>query len=139
MTRSTHNRPIFHYAIEIQGREFLLVVTPDGMSQWDDHTERRSLRHPRDQYLELWAFGGNQDAFRRLQNERLEFTISAPVPEHIVAKAMEMARQESKRGIAPPRVAGMRRRVAEMDDLLTNYFWKEINPLLSQPINSGPR
>ena len=130
-----HGAPLLHYVLEIQGREFLLVILSDGTSQWDDHTGRRTLRHPRDKYLELWAFAGDANAFRRLQNECLEFTISAPVPDQIVAKAAEMARQESKRNPTSKGINAMHKCAAQMDRLLTDYFWKEINPLLSQPIH----
>jgi hypothetical protein len=122
--------------LETQGREFLLVILSDGTSQWDDHTGRRTLRHPRDQYLELWAFAGDAQAFRRLQNECLEFTISAPVPDQIVAKAVEMARQDSECHPSREGLHAIHKCVAQMDSLLIDYFWREINPLLSQPIHS---
>jgi len=129
--------PLLHYVLEIQGREFLLVILSDGTSQWDDHTGRRTLWHPRDRYLELWAFAGNALAFRHLENECLEFTISAPVPDQIVTKAAAMAWHESNRGLTPKGIYACPGRVAEMDRLLTDYFWKEINPILSRPIQSG--
>lgn len=139
MTHTTHVLPTYYYIIEVGDREFPLVIMPDGMSQWDDHTGRRKIRHPRDQYLELRAFAGERRASDQLENELLEFTISAPMPEKIVMKAMEMAQNEREGEATAEEFHAVTEKVAkdvaEMDWLLTDFFWKEINPLLSQPIN----
>jgi len=132
MAKHAEAAPVLYYALEVEGREFLIVILSDGTSQWDDHTGRRRLRHPRDQYLELWAFGGDGDAFQRLRNECLEFTISVPISDAILAKAAEMAKRELKPGRYISQSTN--RGIEEMDDLLTDFFWKAINPLLSQPI-----
>jgi hypothetical protein len=139
MTQTTHVLPMFYYVIEVGDREFPLVIMPDGMSQWDDHTGRRRVRHPQDQYLELRAFTGEPRALNQLENELLEFTISVPMPEKILAKAMIMAEKEREGEATADEFHGVTEQaskdVNEMDWLLTNFFWKEINPLLSQPIN----
>jgi len=128
MTSSRLDEPLFHYVIQIGDREFLLIIMPDGMSHWDDHTGRHRLRHPRDQYLELAAFAGDYQASQQLHNECIEFTISVPVSEPIFAKAAQMSQKYRNAASA---VSG-----AEMDRLLTDFFWKEINHLLSQPIET---
>ena len=61
------------------------------------------------------------------------------MPDQIVAKAAEMARQESKRSPTPKEIHAKHKCVAQLDCLLIDYFWKEINPLLSQPIHSRLR
>jgi hypothetical protein len=94
MIQTTHVLPMFYYVIEVGDREFTLVIMPDGMCQWDDHTGRRRIRHPRDQHLELRAFAGERRAFDQLENELLEFTISATVPQRVLLKAAEMAKKE---------------------------------------------
>ena len=139
MTKQTEKTPLFYYVIEIGDGEFPLVILPDGMSQWDDHTGRHRVRHPRDQHLELQAFTGDRRALSQLENELLEFTISAPMPEKILAKAMVMAQKEREGEATADEFCAVTQKVAkdvvEMDCLLTDFFWKEINPLLSQPIN----
>jgi len=139
MTQTTHVLPMFYYVIEIGDREFALIIMTDGMSQWDDHTGRRRVRHPRDQHLELRAFTGETCALNQLENELLEFTISVPMPEKILARAVIMAEKEREEEATADEFHGVTEQaskdVNEMDWLLTNFFWKEINPLLSQPIN----
>jgi hypothetical protein len=138
MIPSTYHQPMFYYVIEIEDREFPVVILPDGMSQWDDHTGRRRIRHPRNRYLEFRAFTGDQCAFNQLENELLEFTVSAPMPEKILAKAMVMAQNEREEEATADEINAVTDKaakdVAEMDSLLTDFFWKEINPLLTQPI-----
>lgn len=129
MILSRLDEPLFHYVIQIGDREFPLVIMADGMSQWDDHTGRCKLRHPWDQYLELAAFAGDRQASQQLHNECLEFTISVPVTEPIFTKAAQMS-QKYRNAVSADKSG------AEMDRLLTDFFWKEINPLLSQPIET---
>jgi len=132
MARHAEAVPILHYALLVAGREFLLTIHADGSSHWDDHSERRNLRHPRDRYLELAAFAGDAAAFRRLQHECMEFTIDAPVTKEILLKASEVAVKDSRGGSYVART--MAREIAEMDSLLTEFFWKAINPQLGRPI-----
>jgi len=138
MTSPKLDEPLFYYLIQIGDREFPLVIMRDGTSQWDDHTGRRRLRHSGDQYLELAAFAGDSQAFQQLSNECLEFTISVPVPEMIFAKAAQMSQIYQNKAFADEDLLAMSaeeaKDVDEMERLLTDFFWKEINPLLSQPI-----
>lgn len=138
MIQSARNLPILYYVIEIAGREFPLVIRPDGISQWDDHTGRRRIRHPDHQYLELRAFSGDRRALAQLQNELLEFSISVEVPRELFLKAVKMAQREQGVGMrtaGPQRISlKTARDITEMDQLLTKFFWKEVNPLLCQPI-----
>jgi hypothetical protein len=142
MSQSPFSPPILYYVIEIGGREFPLVIMADGMSQWDDHTGRRSIRHPHHQHLELRAFTGDRHALCQLQNELLEFTLSAAVPQRIFAKAVEMAQKQRDKAVTSD-LQGITwaeaKDVTEMDDLLRDFFWKVINPLLSQPIKASTR
>ncbi len=133
MKRPVQMQPSFYYCIQIENREFLVAIAPDGSSQWDDHTGRRTFRHPQNRNLELSAFAGDKNALRQLQNECLEFIISVPVPNEIVTKAMELAELEAKQSpyISKSLVKGIK----EMDDLLIAFFWEAVNPLSAQPIN----
>ena len=74
----------FHYVIQVGKREFPLIIMQDGMSEWDDHTDQRQIRHPRDRYLEISAFAGNGRAIRQLANECIEFTVPVPLPKAIL-------------------------------------------------------
>ena len=139
MTPPAGQRPMFYYVIEVQRREFPLVIMPDGMSHWDDHTERRALRRSEDQLLEVYALAGDRKAIRQLGNELLEFTISIRIPDNIRDKARKMARLERldenvNFGAARP-TATMVQDIAEMDRLLLDVFWEFINPLSSHPIS----
>jgi hypothetical protein len=142
-TPSSRHQPIFHYVIAVRGKEFPLVIMADGISHWDDHTERLQLRSPQNRYLEIQAFAGDREALRQLGNELLEFTITVRVPEDIVAKAREMARKERRAGQATGELGAISaetmRDGAEMDRLLLDFFWKEINPLLNQPVELSSR
>ncbi len=40
---------MFYYVIEIEDREFPVVILPDGMSQWDDHN-RLKYRYCRSKF-----------------------------------------------------------------------------------------
>jgi succinate dehydrogenase flavin-adding protein (antitoxin of CptAB toxin-antitoxin module) len=139
MHLSAEQTSVFHYVIEIEDREFLLVIMPDGMSHWDDHTQRRTIRHPSHQHLELRAFAGDEKAFRLLKKETSEFTISVAVPEKVFLKAVQMAekqkREEAATGNPQATSQEIAKDVTEMDYLLTNFFWQEVNPLLCQPLN----
>jgi hypothetical protein len=112
------------------------------MSQWDDRTARRKLRLPHHRHLEFQAFAGDRHAFYQLQNELLEFTISAAVPQKIVLKAVEMAQkekmEEARTGKFQVPIGETARDIAEMDRLLEDFFWREVNPWLKQPL-TDPR
>jgi hypothetical protein len=132
MARQAKVVPVLYYALEVVGREFLLAINSDGSSQWDDHSERRRIRHPRDRFLELAAFAGDPNAFRRLEHECIEFAIDATVTQEILAKAADVALKDR----LPSRYVSQSivRDVAEMDAMLTDFFWKKINPQLGRPI-----
>jgi hypothetical protein len=138
MMQPNGQRPMFYYVIEVRRREFPLVIMPDGMSHWDDHSERRVLRRSEDRLLELYALAGDNEAMRQLGNELLEFTISVRVPDNIRDSARAMARKERLDGNARLGAACAPlttiQDIAEMDRLLLDVFWKQINPLLSHPI-----
>lgn len=142
MTQSPQTLPIFYYLIEIEDKEFPLVIMPDGMSQWEDHDERRKTRHPQDRHLELQALLGDQRACRKLRNELLEFTISVEVPKKLFLKAMKMAQEQQRVEIttagSQPISPKTARDITEINQLLTKFFWKEVNPLLCQPIKPLP-
>ena len=142
MSEQAEKTPLFHYVIEIEHREFPLVILPDRTSQWDDHTGRHRIRHPHDRHLELRAFAGERHAFYQLKNELVEFTISAAVPERIFLKAKEMAQkekmEEAMTGKFQEPVGETAKDIAEMDRLLEDFFWRKVNPWLKQPL-TDPR
>ncbi len=104
-TTPPKTRPIFYYVIEVGGKEFPLVIMADGLSHWDDHTERLQLRPPQNRFLEIQAFAGDPAALRQLGNEMLEFTISVRMPDRIIAKAQEIAQKDRMTAHAPSELA----------------------------------
>ena len=138
MTPPKLDEPLFYYVIQIDDREFPLVIMPDGISQWDEHTERLRIRDSRHRDLELRAFAGDRYALQQLQNELSEFTISIAAPETIFAKAQEMAQKQSKDETVDEEFHSATweeaNDIAEMDRLLEDFFWREVNPWLKQPL-----
>ena len=113
---------ILRYVITIQRREFLIDITSDSISCWDDHTPHLDLLH-------------------EVQDEMDEFTISIPLPENIFLKARAM-QHEPKSGefkkMNEKTARNVGRGVKEMDQLLVEFFWREVNPRLKQPL-TNPR
>jgi hypothetical protein len=130
MHKSEKNAPIFYYVIEVQGREFPIVVTSDGISHWDDHSGRRAVRAPHQRHLELRAFAGDQGASRQLENETTEFTISIRPSAAIFRRMFKMNRRWSSGEISQE----SEKDIAKMDYLLRQFFWKEVNPLLTHSL-----
>jgi len=128
--------PLFYYVIEIQDREFLIAVMSDRMSYWDDHTERRRIRHPRHQHLEHQSFAGDRQALQRLFNEEIEFTVPIAVSEKIFLKILQIVGKQrwEETGEFPKITWGTIKDVAEMDQLLSDFFWQKINPSLGHPL-----
>ena len=113
-------KTILRYNISIQDREFMIVITSDGVSYWDDRMQL-------------------PDLIEYTKGNISEFAISVQTPETIVLRAHEMIRKQK----AEEARTGKFQRITEqtegddaaMDVLLELFFWNEINPLLSEPLN----
>lgn len=109
---------ILRYVVSIEGREFDVVITSDERSYWNDLTKCSLMSQLRG---ECWAFN-----------------ISLQASKEILVKALEIARKED----GNHRKVGFESRsvlsetdIAEMDLLLREFFWRSVEPRLSQ--NSG--
>jgi hypothetical protein len=122
MNQSVAETPVFNYVMAIQGREFVITITRDMMSQWVDLTGR-SLTD-------------------QLQDEMAASAIAVQANEKISLKALEMAQKEKMEEIRTGKFqepAGETAKdIAEMDRLLEDFFWREVNPRLKQPL-TNPR
>jgi hypothetical protein len=138
MDQQAQAEPILSYALEIGSRQFLLSIRRDATSQWDDYSERHRLRHPEDHHLEAKAFiYGDYIAFQRLRNECLEFTIDAPASESLLRMAVQISESQAQyNGLPSGQIA---KGFPEMDTLLKDFFWQEINPLLGEALDRHER
>jgi hypothetical protein len=111
-------KTILRYVVDVEGREFDVVITSDGMSNWSDQS-RGSL-------------GG---LMSHLRDEDPAFNISLSVSKEILMKASEMARKEhqarGKIGFKSPSIS-LQMDIAEMDTLLREFFWNKVEPLTNQ-------
>ncbi len=109
---------ILHYVISIQSREFLIAITSDAISSWDDHSAHLS-------------------SSRETSDASADFRVSVPLPENILLKAERM-RLEPKRGeykkMNPKEVRSVATGVRDMDLLLEELFWLKVNHQLKQPL-----
>jgi hypothetical protein len=132
------DEPFFFYVLEVQDREFPITLALDGISQWDEHTERRKVRPTHQRDLELQAFAGNREALKLLLNELLEFTVTVPVSKEIYSKATEMVekqkRNEPLHEDSHEITWEAAKDIIEMDQLLREFFWANVNPLLSRSL-----
>jgi len=119
MKDSEHALPVFNYVASIRGREFIVTIHQNMMSEWDD-------------------LGGCSlnDRLREVVPEGT--VISVRVSEEIFAKALKMAEEEkleeSKGHQFQTPAAETMKDIAEMDRLFTEFFWREVNSRLRQPL-----
>jgi hypothetical protein len=111
-------KPIFRYVVPIERREFDVVIASDGMSYWNDLTKCSLMGQIRD--------------------DRPAFGISLSASKEILIKASEMVHREyqerKKIGFKSPSIS-LQMDIAEMDVLLRDFFWRNVEPRLNQ--NSG--
>lgn len=121
--------PLFCYSLEIPGgREFLIEVDHDGTIHWDDYRERRRLRHPSDENLEIGAMLGSQRARLRLASESAEFAVSFALPPDVLARIREAVEMEENGQWTAAHET-------ELDKILLPLFWSDVNPYITSPIN----
>jgi hypothetical protein len=114
---------ILRYVIAIQDREFMIALTSDAISFWDDFTGR-SLAD-------------------QLQGEAAEPVIAVQASQKIFLKAQEMAQkekmEETRTGKFREPAGEAAKDIADMDRLFEDFFWREVNPRLKQPLRNPRR
>jgi len=122
MSESMDDLPVFNYVASIQGREFIVTILENRMSQWDD-LSGCGLAH-------------------RLQDEQSDGVISVRVSDKIFERATEMVRkekaEEARTGQFQVPAGETANDIVEMDRLFEDFFWREINPRLQPPLICGP-
>jgi len=118
---------LFEDFITIQGHKFLVTVDPQGYIEWDDHEGRLRHRHPGDPKLELRTLSGDAQARRRLANEQSEYVIRFKLDPATFEKFQEWE-SISAAGLSTFMHEN------ELDSLLEQIFWREINPYLTNPL-----
>jgi hypothetical protein len=117
------NSPIFNYVVLIQpGREYIVTIFDDGMSQWDD-LSRGSLSD-------------------RIHGEEAEGSVvEVRISNEIFAKARNMAEREKaeeiRTGQAPSPAGETGEDIAQMDRLMADFFWREVNPSVPEPLTQS--
>jgi hypothetical protein len=123
MNQLAEETPVFNYVVSIEDREFIVTVTQNRMSQWDDLTGRSLVSQLRDEVA-------------------AESVIAVQASEKICLKALEMAQkekmEEARTGKFREPAEETANDIAEMDRLLEEFFWRKVNPLLEQPL-TNPR
>jgi hypothetical protein len=119
MSDSEDDVPVFNYVASIQNREFIVTIAQNRMSQWDD--------------LSSCTLDD------RLQNEEPAGSIiSVRISEEIYLKALEMVEkeklEEARIGQFQVPAGETAKDIAEMDRLFYDFFWREVNPRLRQPL-----
>jgi hypothetical protein len=119
--------PLFEDFVTIQDHKFLVTIDRQGFIEWDDHEGRLRLRHPGDRALELRTLSGDDQARQRLANELTEFGIRFKLDPATFDKIKEWESISEAGFSTTPRES-------ELDDLLEQIFWREINPYLTTPL-----
>ena len=119
----------FTYAMEFGGREFFIHVTGDAVIHWDDMTQRRRQRSEQDKHLELKTMMGDARARARLSSETDNFTVSADLSPALFdrLKLSAQINEENNGALNAATEADQ----AEVDALLTVFFWEHVNPFLN--------
>jgi hypothetical protein len=126
------SEPLFCYCLEIAGREFLIEVSHEGVTYWDDYQMRRRLRNPAERHLEIGAFIGDARARRRLAAEIDEFTVAVKLSPALFARFREAARL-----LADGRWSADHEQ--DLDQFLIPMFWSDIDPHLINPLSEPSR
>jgi hypothetical protein len=111
--------PIFNYVVSVQGREFIVTINDDSMSQWDD--------------LSLTGLP------ERIHGEAAEgFVIEVRISDEIDSKARAMAEkeriEEARTGQFASPLGNVAADIAEMDRMLSEFYWLHVNPIHPKPL-----
>ena len=116
------------WCLAVGGREFSLYLMDGANVRLVDERAYRATR-PKEEFTpELRAFVGDPNAARQIWRERQEFSVSFAIDEHLVEKwlaadAVLDARDDFTAAVE-----------AEIDALLMPYFWRDVNPHLTDPV-----
>lgn len=122
MSEPIDDTPVFNYVASIQGREFIVTIFENKMSQWDD----------------LSGYG----LADRLQGEQEAASlISVRADDELFIKASEMVQkekaEEARTGQFQVPMGETAKDIAELDRLFEDFFWREVNPRLKHPLIPG--
>jgi len=120
---------LFEDFITIQGHKLLVMIDRQGYIEFDDHEGRLRQRPPGDRQLELRTLSGDEQARKRLAHEQTEFGIRFKLDPVTFEKIQEWE-SISEAGFSTPS------QESQLDDLLEQIFWREINPYLINPLIS---
>jgi hypothetical protein len=118
---------LFEDFITIQGHKFLVMIDRQGYIEFDDHEGRLRQRPRGDRQLELRILSGDEPARKRLANEQTEFGIRFKLDPVTFEKIQEWESISEAGFSTTPREN-------QLDDLLEEIFWREINPYLTRPL-----
>ena len=116
------------WCLAVGGREFSLYLMGGTEVRLVDERAYRATR-PQEKFSpELRAFVGDPNAARQIWGERQEFSVTFAVDEHLVEKWLAAdAILEGHDDITPAMEA-------EIDALFMSYFWRDVNPHLTDPV-----
>ena len=111
-------QPLFCYCLTIDGREFAIQVTHEGVIQWDDYQERGRAR----------AVTMQHDDGKILMTAPDEFTVSFALSDELLERFQNAAASfESDKWTTDDE--------QRLDEHLIPLFWKRVNPLLARPLS----
>lgn len=125
------NELIFSTFIEIEkGREFNIDVYADGTSLWHDADFQRrcSGKQDADDFLRC-IIDHDKAAAQRYFDRIGEFQVDVLMPEKVL-KAVEIAARKFNNDTLTQEDE------ARLDRVLVPFFWKAVNPLLSEPLRT---
>jgi hypothetical protein len=116
--RNADEVAVFNYVASVQGSEFIVTIFNDRRSEWEDLTGK-----------------GLAD---QLQTPVPEPEVEVPISDQIFAKAMAMAEkeklEEAQTGTFQVPDGETADDIAELDRLMTSFFWNEVNGRLKEPL-----
>jgi hypothetical protein len=116
--RNVDEVAVFNYVASVQGHEFIVTIFNDRRSEWEDLTGK-----------------GLVD---QLQTPVPEPEVEVPISDQIFAKALAMAQkeklEEAQTGTFQVPVGETADDIAELDRLMTSFFWNAVNGRLKEPL-----
>jgi hypothetical protein len=116
--RNADGVAVFNYVASVQGHEFIVTLFNDRRSEWEALTGK-SLAD-------------------QLQTPVPEPEVEVPISDQIFAKAMAMAEkeklEEAQTGTFQVPAGETADDIAELDRLMTSFFWNEVNGRLKEPL-----
>lgn len=113
-------------AKEGQSRDFIVTVYQDRSATWVD--EQGKLRARADKNVVIKTMLGDHRARKALEREESEFTVETTIGDDAYWAVAEKEAIMAQGWDLPDDVA------AAIDRVLAVYFWRDVNPLLPQPL-----